>query len=331
MLQEAKNLNGVFSRVKMEIPIVDFNVFELGKTNVSADELDDLSKEVKRAFTDVGFVYLKNTGISQEEVDNVMAVSKKFFSLPEDVKKSFSRGSFPCNENHGWVSVETESLNPRRPGDLKEAFNTSTLSANIKWPSEGVADFRDVQVSFFLRCKELSLRVLRLMALGLGLESEVFLDAHKLIGSDVNRTTLRSLFYPPVKSTSVKENQLRCGEHSDYGSITLVFQSREGGLQVLSRAGEYISAPSICGTVLVNIADMMQRWTSDIYVSAVHRVLLPPAGDSSTRQSLAFFVQPDDDAMISCCDGSDKYPPVRSLDYLLSRFSDSYIKKTHLA
>ncbi|XP_016301346.1 UPF0676 protein C1494.01-like [Sinocyclocheilus anshuiensis] len=311
----------------MEIPVVDVSVYELEKTNVSVDNLEKISAELRRAFTEVGFVYLKNTGINQDEVDKVMGVSKKFFCLPESMKKPFSRSSFSCNGNHGWVSVETESLNPRRHGDLKEAFNTASLCSDINWPSEGVDDFRDVQVSFFLRCKELSLRVLRLMALGLGLEAEVFLSAHKHIGSDVNGTTLRALYYPPVNSTCVKGNQLRCGEHSDYGSITLVFQSPEGGLQVLNRAGEYISAPSIPGTVLINIADLMQRWTSDVYVSAVHRVLLPPAGDSGTRQSLAFFVQPDDEAIISCCDGSDKYPPVKSVDYLLSRFKDSYGKK----
>ncbi|KAG1944689.1 2-oxoglutarate (2OG) and Fe(II)-dependent oxygenase superfamily protein [Pimephales promelas] len=220
-----------------------------------------------------------------------------------------------------------ENLNPRRAGDLKEAYNIATLSPDNKWPSEGVDDFRDVQVSFFLRCKDLSLRVLRLMALGLDLEPQVFLNAHKHIGSNVNATTLRSLYYPPVNSTCVKENQLRCGEHSDYGSITLLFQSPESGLQVLNRAGEFVSAPSITGTVLINIADLMQRWTSDVYVSAVHRVLLPPAGDSSTRQSLAFFVHPDDEAIISCCDGSDKYPPVNSVDYLLSRFNDTYGNK----
>ncbi len=68
----------------------------------------------------------------------------------------------------------------------------------------------------------------------------------------------------------------------------------------------------------------VQNWPSD---PQVHRVLLPPAGDLSTRQSLAFFVHPDDEAIISCCDGSDKYPPVKSVDYLLSRFKDSYGKK----
>ncbi|CAM4583607.1 unnamed protein product [Leuciscus chuanchicus] len=314
----------------MGIPVLDFSVYELGKANVSVANLKKLSKVLRKAFTEVGFVYLKYTGINQEEVEKVMHVSKKFFCLPEDMKKPFSRGSFSCNVNHGWVSVENESLNPRRPGDLKEAYNITTLSADNNWPSEGVEDFRDVHVSFFLRCKDLSLRVLRLMALGLDLEPEVFLNTHKHIGSAVNATTLRSLYYPPVNSTCVKENQLRCGEHSDYGSITLLFQSTESGLQVLNRAGEYVSAPSIPGTVLINIADLMQRWTSDVYVSAAHRVLLPPAGDSSTRQSLAFFVHPDDEAMISCCDGSDKYPPINSFDYLLSRFNDTYGKKQAL-
>ncbi|XP_053342640.1 uncharacterized protein si:dkey-10o6.2 [Clarias gariepinus] len=309
------------------IPVVDFDVYKLGISNVSDQDLQELCKDFYKAFTEIGFVYLKNTGIDPKEVSDVMDNSKKFFLLPEEQKRPSSRGSYTNNGNHGWVSSETESLNPRRPGDLKEAFNTASLCTDIKWPSDDLSDFRDIQVGFFLRCKELSLRVLRVMALSLGLDSEVFLKAHSHIGSDENGSTLRTLYYSPVKAGSVKEGQLRCGEHSDYGSITLVFQNPEAGLQVLNRKQEFISAPSIPGTVLVNIADLMQRWTSDVFVSAVHRVLLPPTGDLSTRQSLVFFVQPDDDAMITCCDGSDKYPPVKSVDYLLERFEDSYGRK----
>ncbi|KAM9439870.1 uncharacterized protein Hap1MRO34_000301 [Clarias gariepinus] len=309
------------------IPVVDFDVYKLGISNVSDQDLQELCKDFYKAFTEIGFVYLKNTGIDPKEVSDVMDNSKKFFLLPEEQKRPSSRGSYTNNGNHGWVSSETESLNPRRPGDLKEAFNTASLCTDIKWPSDDLGDFRDIQVGFFLRCKELSLRVLRVMALSLGLDSEVFLKAHSHIGSDENGSTLRTLYYSPVKAGSVKEGQLRCGEHSDYGSITLVFQNPEAGLQVLNRKQEFISAPSIPGTVLVNIADLMQRWTSDVFVSAVHRVLLPPTGDLSTRQSLVFFVQPDDDAMITCCDGSDKYPPVKSVDYLLERFEDSYGRK----
>ncbi|XP_044213150.1 proline hydroxylase buaE isoform X4 [Thunnus albacares] len=249
-----------------------------------------------------------------------MDISKRFFLQPDEQKQPFSRKSFANNPNHGWVSLETERLNPLRPGDLKEAFNTASLRPDIKWPS---AEFQEIQRSFFMRCKDLSLRVLRVMAHSLGLDPEVFLGAHRLIGTDGNATTLRSLYYPPVNREQAKEGQLRCGEHSDYGSITLLFQG-SGGLQVLSRSGEFIDAPSIPGAVLINIADLMQRWTSDHFVSVRHRVLLPPAGDSSTRQSLAFFVQPDDEALITCCDGSDKYPPVTAGAYIIERFNDSY-------
>ncbi|XP_058274063.1 uncharacterized protein LOC131370677 isoform X2 [Hemibagrus wyckioides] len=309
------------------IPVVDFAVYKLGTSDVTEKNLQELGKEIRKAFTEVGFVYLKNTGIDQIEVDRVMDISKKFFLLPEEQKRPFSRGSYANRVNHGWVSSETESLNPRRPGDLKEAFNTTSLHPDIKWPSDGCDGFRDIKVDFFLRCKELSLRVLRVMAISLGLDSEFFLKEHYGIGGDDNGTTLRTLYYAPVKTESVKKDQIRCGEHSDYGSISLVFQSQQEGLQVLNRKDDFISAPSIPGTVLINIADMMQRWTSDVFVSAVHRVLLPPVGDSSARQSLVFFVQPDDDAIITCCDGSNKYPPVKSLDYLLSRFNHTYGRK----
>ncbi|XP_072516105.1 uncharacterized protein [Salminus brasiliensis] len=308
------------------IPVVDFDLYKLGVNNVNDEALQKLGEEIRAAFTGVGFVYLKNTGIDDDEVTRTMAISRDFFLLPEEKKLPFSRGSYP-EVNHGWVCMEKESLNPRRPGDLKEAFNVTSLSADLKWPTEGVEEFRTVQEGFYVRCTELCLRVLRVMALGLGLESDVFVKAHKLIGSEENGSTLRSLYYPSVKTEDVKQDQIRCGEHSDYGSISLVFQSNQGGLQVRGRNGQFISAPYIPGTVLINIADLMQRWTSDVFVSAVHRVLLPPSGDSSVRQSLVFFVQPDDNAIITCCDGSNKYPPVKSVDYLLGRFKETYDSK----
>ncbi|KAM3609526.1 uncharacterized protein V6R79_016338 [Siganus canaliculatus] len=307
----------------MSIPVVDFGAFSLEKKNVTEEGLNGLISELKAAFMDIGFVFLTNTGITQEAVDRVMALTKEFFLQAEDLKKPFSRGSYKCNMNHGWVSLETERLNPRRPGDLKESFNTTSLQPDIKWPSE---EFREIQTSFFMRCKELSLRVLRLLALSLDVDPEVFLSSHYSIGTAKNATTLRSLYYPPVNSETAKEGQVRCGEHSDYGSITLLFQS-SAGLQVRNRAGEFVPAPVIPGAVLINIADLMQRWTSDRFISVVHRVLLPPAGDSSTRQSMAFFVQPEDDAVITCCDGSNKYPPVSTHGYLMSRFEETYGKK----
>ncbi|KAK2842646.1 hypothetical protein Q5P01_012846 [Channa striata] len=311
----------------MNIPVVDFGAYSLSEKDATDEQLQSLSKELKAAFTEVGFVFLKNTGIMEEEVQRVMDISKKFFLQPDELKQPFSRSSFANSSNHGWVSLETERLNPLRPGDLKESFNITSLHPDIKWPSsDAVKGFKEIQTSFFLRCKELSLRVIRVMGLSLGLDPDVFLSAHRLMETDENGTTLRSLYYPPVNSDEVKEGQLRCGEHSDYGTITLLFQ-HSAGLQVRNRSGEFICAPAVPGAVLINIADLMQRWTSDQFISVLHRVLLPPVGDSSTRQSLAFFVDPDDEALITCCDGSNKYPPVTAGDYLIERFNDSYGRK----
>ncbi|XP_056273636.1 uncharacterized protein si:dkey-10o6.2 isoform X2 [Pseudoliparis swirei] len=306
----------------MSIPVVDFGACSLSEEEVGDEQMmHALCKQLESAFTGVGFVFLKNTGITQEEVNAVMAVSKTFFLQPEEEKKPFSRKSFADNPNHGWVQLELERLNPARPGDLKEAFNVSLISPDIEWPSGAVEGFQEIQTTFFRRCKELSLRVLRVMALSLGLDPQVFLSAHRFIGAEGNNSTLRSLYYPPVNRETVKEDQVRCGEHSDYGSITLLFSTSEG---LQRRSGEFMDVPYVPGTVLINIADLMQRWTSDRFVSAVHRVLLPPAGDSSTRQSLAFFVQSDDEALITCCDGSNRYPPITGGDYLAERFSRTY-------
>ncbi|XP_066557036.1 uncharacterized protein LOC136747762 [Amia ocellicauda] len=312
----------------MKIPVVDFGAYRLGREEVPDDKLGTIIKEMNKAFTEIGFVYLENTGIEPEEVKSILDISKTFFFLPEDIKKQFNRSNQPSVPNHGWAPAETESLNPLRPGDLKESFNIVSIQPDIMWPSEEVlAGFRRIMESFFTRCEQLSLRILRVMALILGLDSDYFVNAHKRMNRDKNATTLRTLYYPPVDMSSVKEGQIRCGEHSDYGTITLVFQSSEGGLEVMNRSGEYISVPHIPGTILINIADLMQRWTSDYFVSAKHRVLLPPAEDKNPRQSVAFFVDPDDDAIISCCDNSNKYPPIKTLDYINERFFVSYGKQ----
>uniref|UniRef100_A0A8C6T0L1 Si:dkey-10o6.2 n=1 Tax=Neogobius melanostomus TaxID=47308 RepID=A0A8C6T0L1_9GOBI len=308
------------------VPVVDFSACSLERDpeRVTAEELRSLSAQLHDAFTRVGFVFLQNTGISQSEVQRVMGVSRHFFSLSEEQKSLYSRGRYEENANHGWVSLQAERLNPNRPGDLKESFNTTLLSPSVLWPTGGaLSDFQQLKSSFFRRCSALGLQVLRLMPLSLGLEEETFVREHQRIGAPGNSTTLRSLFYPPIDPDSAKPGQLRCGEHSDYGSITLLFQSSPG-IQVRSVSGQFLQVPLVPGAVLVNIADLMQRWTSDAFVSAVHRVLLPPAGDASERQSLAFFMQPDDSAVIGCCDGSDKYPPITSEQYLRERYADTY-------
>ncbi|KAH3842120.1 hypothetical protein DPMN_115608 [Dreissena polymorpha] len=151
--------------------------------------------------------------------------------------------------------------------------------------------------------------------------------AHECIGMGNNATTLRSLYYPPLTPESpIKPGQIRLGEHSDYGTITLLFQDEIGGLEVEIPGHGFVPVTPIPETVVVNIGDLMQRWTSDALVATKHRVLIPEVELKKQlhRQSVAFFVHPYDEFLIKCIDGSDKYEPVTSGDYLKQRFGVTY-------
>ncbi|XP_068595837.1 uncharacterized protein [Brachionichthys hirsutus] len=304
----------------MSIPVIDFGAYSLDGKEVPEEPMHNLSRQFKAAFTEVGFLFLKNTGITQKEMNRVLDVSQEFFQLPDELKRPFS-WTIIDNCSHGWVFPEEERLNPLRPPDLKESFNIGRFQPDIEWPP--VSEFREILTSFFHRSKELGLRVLTVMAHSLDLDPEVFLSAHRFVGTNKNLSVLRTLYYPPVNRESVNEHQLRCGEHSDFGTISLLFQNNEG-LQVRARSGEYIDVPVTPGAILINIADLMQRWTNDQFTSAPHRVLLPPAGDSNTRQSVVLFLNPDHEALITCLDGSNKYPPVTGQDYLMERIRGSF-------
>jgi isopenicillin N synthase-like dioxygenase len=138
-------------------------------------------------------------------------------------------------------------------------------------------------------------------------------------------TTFRLLMYPPL-TQDIKTGQVRLGEHSDYGSITLLFQDNIGGLQVKTRGGQWIDAAPVADSILVNIGDLMQRWTSDRLISTPHRVLIPDdeIRRQTTRRSVAFFVHPDPDFVVECLDGTNKYPPTTDRQYLRQRLDATY-------
>ncbi|XP_071942815.1 uncharacterized protein [Antedon mediterranea] len=309
------------------IPVVDFSAYSLDRDQPDQETFQVLIQEVFKAFSTIGFVYLVNTGISREVVKDAFTKSENFFKLPADQKKPFTREK----DNFGFVSIELEGLNPERPHkDLKEGFNyvPSTISAIEKAKKHGISPkFLDSLHLLFTQAERLHQRIVEVMGRGLNLQDPMmFVKAHNLIGRQGNGSTLRSLFYPPTSDYPTKEGQVRCGEHSDYGGITLLFQDSHGGLEVKQRNGNYIAAKPIEDAVVVNIGDLMQRWTADKLVSTKHRVLMPfsEEGTKFVRQSIAFFGHPDDEEQIVCIDGSNKYPPIGSNEYLQYRFSLTY-------
>ena len=304
----------------LKIPVIDFSPFTTDKATAK----QTVVHQIYQACHEIGFMYLKNTNISNDLIHQVFKNSKNFFDLPLTVKQQLAwTDEF---SNQGYVGFERERLNPNNPGDLKEAFNigkqkvididvTEKLSSPAKNPHI---------LNFYEACTELANKVLQAIALALELPQDFFATNH-----NQQNHTLRLLHYPSL-SQPPKLRQVRAGEHSDYGSITLLFQDEVGGLEVRTASGEWIAAPPIPDTIVVNTGDLMERWTNHVFCSTKHRVMIPNDDTlNQSRYSVAFFCHPNDDTEIVCLESCQRdksaiYPPILAGEYLLSRLQATY-------
>lgn len=313
------------SKTLAQIPVIDFELF----TNSDAAAQQAVVQQIYQACHEIGFIYLKNSGISQTLIDELFIQIKQFFALPFEIKQKLAwSDEF---SNRGYVGVERERLNPTKPGDLKEAFNVGKVSSDERQDSlvlnqwlPDKEDFRTCVMEFWDACVEVADKILQAFALALQVPEDFFASRH-----DQQNHTLRLLHYPPLQR-SPKPEQVRAGEHSDYGSITLLFQDQIGGLEVQTRDGKWIAAPTIPGTVIINTGDLMQRWTNHVFCSTKHRVIIPMDERShKSRYSVAFFCHPNDDAEIACIESCKKeheaiYPPITAGEHLLSKLQATY-------
>jgi len=221
--------------------------------------------------------------------------------------------------------------------DLKESIEIGREAEEghpNNWPSgdKDAKEFKDTMLGFHDLCKELHIQVMRAIAVGMGLE-EGYFDGY----TDVGDNTLRLLHYPEVKKDVFKKNklQVRAGEHTDYGSITLLFQDDRGGLQVKSPRGTFVDATPIPGTVVVNAGDLLASWSNDTIKSTLHRVVEPPAPEEGdfhpARYSIAYFCNPNFASQIEAIEGTyggdkgeRKYEGINSGDNLVQRLAATY-------
>ena len=229
------------------------------------------------------------------------------------------------------MGIATETLNLVH-ADLKEAFNIGLDPAesgpevvagkpfrgvNLWPPTPG---FRETALDYFDAMWRLGLDLHLAVAADLGLPPTYFADKF-----DRPMATLRLLHYPPRAAD--QGEQPGAGEHTDYGSLTILLTDDVGGLEVRRRDGTWVSAPPISGAFVCNIGDCLMRWSNDIYVSTPHRVTSPPGRD---RYSVAFFLDPNPEATVACLPGCSapgrepKYPPILAADYLTQRLVATY-------
>jgi isopenicillin N synthase-like dioxygenase len=296
------------------IPVFDMRALE-GDTRAAA------VREIRRAAEEVGFFAISHAGVHPSSVEGAFAAARRFFDLPRWHKEAWRYRSTELN--HGWVAAGQEALDPAMPADLKESFTMRNVAHTIAraelWPD---APFRDAAYALYREAQSLSQRVLIALAEGLELPANWFLGAH----SGENQT-LRLLHYPYCE-TPVAEGQLGAGAHTDYGSITLLWQDDAGGLEVMARDGTWMAVEPHPEAVVVNIGDLMQRWTNDVLRSTRHRV--QPRMNNDDRYSIAFFCDPDDAAEISvaptCIAPGEtaRYPSIRAGDHISAKLAATY-------
>lgn len=298
------------------------------------------------AFKDSGFIYLTGHGIPEKTVQRIFRKSAEFFRLPTDIKDKLAWED--PRSNRGYVKIGrervTSSSDPEEIAklredapDYKETMEIGRDWDNVwknQWPNEAdVPLFKTSMLDFYQTCHTLHVQIMRSIALGLNLE-ETFFD------SKINDQchNLRLLSYPSIKTAALQgEGKARAGTHSDYGTLTLLFQDSVGGLEIQNpHTGAFLPATPIPGTIVVNVGDLLARWSNDLLRSTLHRVVAPPGNNSQAldveaitpiRQSIAFFCNPNFSAEIAClpnCGKEPKYSSINAGEYIVRRLAETY-------
>ncbi|RAH80469.1 oxidoreductase [Aspergillus japonicus CBS 114.51] len=313
-------------------PIIDFGVWNESDPEKKAT----LVRQIREACQRHGFFQLVNHGIPLGIQQNVLEQARDFFSLPIEVKEKYSMDI--GTPNLGYERLRAQNFEKRGPGDLKEGFylcrelapNHPAVKAGKfsqgenKYPAE-IRDptrFRAVVNDYHTLMTYLSREIFRILALTLDLREDWFDEFCR-----ESATILRLLRYPP-QETDESSLERGIGAHTDFGGLTILLQDDKGGLQVWDReASQWADVVPIPGALVVNLGNMMMRWTNDRYLSNLHRVI---NRSGEERYSAPFFFSGNPDFLVECipsCKGGTeaaKYPPITVQEWMLARYADTY-------
>ncbi|GAA5844650.1 hypothetical protein JCM5353_001331 [Sporobolomyces roseus] len=306
----------------------------------STTEAKELALKLVQESERVGFFYVKGweSIVSKDLVERVFDYNERFFDLPLEVKNSLAYTSSKANRGYLSFGREQASLSTQvtlnggegeetKPKEIeRDQKETMEIGNDVDpefpehWPREqDLPGFRVTMNSFHLACHHLHLRIMSLLAIALDLDPDYF-------GPSISSRShcLRLLHYPPTKRT---EGNTRIGSHTDFGTVTLLWQDSTGGLEVTGPDGEWASVEPKPDTFVINIGDILSRWSNDKLKSTIHRAVLPhpskddpQTGKTRTRRSIAYFCNPDPTAMIECIPGLEgpggpKYEPILAGNY----------------
>ncbi|MER9756234.1 isopenicillin N synthase family oxygenase [Mesorhizobium sp. M0166] len=304
-----------------KLPIIDVGPL------LDGSDARSVAKEIRWALTNAGFMYIKNHGVSVELVDETFAQAQAFFNLPidEKMKLHISNSGVALR---GYIEFFGENTDPCKTKDFKECFDIGSERRSVEGPFFGpnqwpvtLPSFQETVLAYYEAMKELSKRILSGIALSLDLPSDFFEPRMK------DPITIQRLQHYPPQTGVVDEKMIGIGAHTDFGNVAILAQDSVGGLQVMNRNGVWVEGRPIPGTFVVNIGDLVQKLTNDLYVANLHRVVNTSGRE---RYSIPFFIDADHDAVFapleSCVSEANpaRYKPITCGAYKFGKYVDTF-------
>ena len=300
---------------ELNLPVVD-----LAGSYESLEGFRNVAGQVDQVCRDSGFFYVVNHQVPQALIEDMFRASAVFFDLPAETKQSIIRTQ--SRTQRGWSPIGAQSLDTGKPADLMEGFSaglecdpSDPIGENLPrrggnlWPGESaVPGLRHTVLNYMAALDRTARHIMSLIAVGLDLPPDYFETFMRRPAP-----TIRLLRYPP-HPCDADANQSGAGAHTDWGALTLLVQDSKGGLQVQDRDGQWQDVLPVAGSFVVNLGDLMARWTNDAYTSTRHRVINNVS--DSNRYSIPFFFEVDYDARVAAlpgCFGPDnpaRYPVI---------------------
>ena len=312
------------------LPVIDIG----GLSSADPEQRKAVGAAIRSACLSSGFLYCVGHGIPDGLRAAVFAESRRFFDQPLDVKMKVDKARSFCNR--GYEHMGGQTLQPGAKPDQKEGYyiglelpeEDPRVAARRfnrgpnQWPDD-LPGFKPVMNAWFAAMLDLADRLMRGIALSLDLPENHF--------AGFNRdplATLRLLHYPPHPPMA-GEDVLGAGAHTDFGGLTLLAQDDRGGLEVWDNAnGGWMPAPPMPGAFVINLGDMIARWTNDRYRSTLHRVINTSGHE---RYSVAFFFSGNPDFEVACIPTclapgeTAKYPPIKVEDHMMAMYRKTYV------
>jgi isopenicillin N synthase-like dioxygenase len=297
-----------------EIPVID----------LADSDVQSVARKVRHACENSAFFYIANHGVAPEVVEGAFSVARTFFQLPLEEKMKVYKSRF----HRGYLPLGTTQY-PGQKKDLKASFDFGVdlplddpdvvagvpLHGPNQWPD--MPGFRAALEAYSAGVNAAGMKLMRVLAISLDLEQDFFTKFYSKPS-----ILSRVIHYPKPEEADSEEFGIGALTHTDYGHITILAQDPAGGLEVQLPGGEWIAAPYVQDTFVVNLGDLTARWTNDVYRSNPHRVVNRLNRD---RMSIPTFMNPNHRAVVACiptCTGPGnppKYEPVLAGDYVSNK------------